>query len=147
MRSLTAVFATFFITLSVLYLSCVHYSGITQVGLMRNRISGELKRDIPGWNISPPWVSVAKVDTTPIRVCVTTAGRGFNCKLVEFIPSEFKAFVKTEGFYYYWWANRISFNFGYDEEYRGMKDLLRGYAYGVKQYPFVRVLRDYEQGL
>jgi len=126
------------------YLSCVHFSGITQIGIMQNWTTGELKLDTPGWNISPPWVSVAKIDTRPMRVCVTTAGRGFNCKLVEFVSGEFKAFVETEGFHYYWWYNRVSFNWGYDEEYRGMKDVLRGYAYGVKRYPFVRVLRDFE---
>lgn len=127
------------------YLFCVHYSGITQVGIMRNVATGELELDHPGWNLSAPWVQVAKVDTRPVRVCVTTAGRGFNCKLVEFVPGEFKKFVEIEGLYYYWWANRFSINFGYDEEYRGMKDLLRGYAYSVKKYSFVRVLRDYEE--
>lgn len=128
------------------YLACIHYSGITQVGISRNWISGELKLDTPGWNITAPWVSVAKVDTRPMRVCVTSAGRGFNCKLVEFVPGEFKKFVETEGFHYYWWYNRLSFNWGYDDEYRGVKDILRGYAYSVKQYPFVRVLRDFEFG-
>lgn len=31
-----------------------------------------------------------------------------------------------------------------DEEYRGMKDLLRGYAYSVRNHSFVKVLRDYD---
>lgn len=128
------------------YLAFFHYTEPTQVGIMRNLVTGELKLDTPGWNVTSPWVSVAKLDTRPTRVCVTTAGRGFNCKLIRFEPGAFKEFVATEGFYYYWWANRLSFNFGYDDEYRGARDLLRGYAYSVKRYPFVTVLRDYQEG-
>jgi hypothetical protein len=127
----------------IFYLACLHYTEVGRVGIMQNWKTGELKLDQPGWNISPPWVAVAKVDTRPMRVCVTSASRAFNCKLVEFVPSEFKIFVETEGFHYYWWYNRFSFNGGYDEEYRGVKDILRGYAYSIKEYPFVRVIRDY----
>lgn len=124
------------------YLTCVHYTETAHVGIMRNRITGEMRLDTPGWNISAPWVKVAGIDLRPMRVCVSTAGKGFNCKLVQFEKSAYQEFVETEGFYYYWWANRISFNIGYDEEYRGMRDLLRGYAYGVKQYRFVTILPD-----
>lgn len=132
--------------LFLFYLGFLHYSEQGQVGIMRNRVTGELRLDHPGWNFSVPWVSVAKVDARPMRVCITTAGRGFNCRLVKFEPEAYREFVGVEGFYYYWWANRFSFNLGYDEEYRGVKDLLRGYAYGVKRYPFVVVIRDYEEG-
>ncbi len=62
----------------------------------------------------------------------------------RFNPDEYKAFVAVQGFHYYWWANRFSFNSGYDEEYRGMKDLMRGYAYSSKPYPFIVVIRDYK---
>ena len=110
------------------YLMCLHYTEVGQVGIMRNVVTGDMTLDSPGWNVSPPWVLVSKVDTRPMRVCVTSAGRGFNCKLVQFIPAEFEEFVAVEGFRYWWWANRLSFNWGYDEEYRGMRDLMRGYA-------------------
>ena len=144
MKTRTIAAAISLVAIMVPYLALFHYSEPTQVGVMRNWITGQLKLDTPGWNITPPWVSVAKIDTRPMRVCVTSAGRGFSCKLVEFVPSEYQMFVQVEGFYYYWWANRLSFNGGYDEEYRGAKDLLRGYSYSVKQYPFVRVLQDYK---
>jgi hypothetical protein len=97
----------------------------------------------PGWNITPPWVEVARVDTRPKRVCVESASRSFNCKLVEFNPAGWEEFVKTEGFHYYALYNFFSFNGGYREEYRGMKDILRGYAFGNKKYPFITVLREY----
>lgn len=128
-----------------IYLPFVNYLEPFEEGIVWNRITGVVSLQNKGWNITAPWVLVARIDTRPTRVCVTTAGRGFNCKLVRFEPNVYKEFVKTEGLYYYWWANRISVNFGYDEEYRGMRDLLRGYAYDVRHYPFVITLRDYEE--
>lgn len=135
------LFAAFFL----IYLLMFHYTEPSQIGIMRDTISGEIARDTPGWNISKPWVRVAKIDIRPMRVCVTTSGRGFNCKLIQFEPSQYRTFVSIEGFHYYWWANRISFNMGYNDEYRGMKDLLRGYAYSAKHYPFVTVLKDFQE--
>ena len=144
MTRFRAVIGGMFLSVAFLvYLAFFHYSEPTQVGVVRNWITGEVRLDTSGWNITPLWVSVAKIDKRPMRVCVTTAGRGFNCKLVQFEPSAYKEFVTVEGFYYYWWANRVSVNFGYNEEYRGVSDLLRGYAYSVKKYPFITIVRDY----
>ncbi len=144
MNKLIIVGATCLAVLGGIYFPFVNYLEPVEEGIAWNFATGELRLQNKGWNFTPPWVLVARIDVRPIRVCVTTAGRGFNCKLVQFEPSAYREFAATEGFYYYWWANRISFNWGYDEEYRGMRDLLRGYAYGVKRYPFVTVLRDYE---
>ncbi|MDB5260633.1 MAG: hypothetical protein JWN37_864 [Candidatus Nomurabacteria bacterium] len=130
---------------ALIYFPFMHHSEPTQVGIMRNAFTGEVKRDTPGWNLSAPWVKVAKVTTTPLRVCITTTSRAFNCRLVQFVPEEYEVFVRTEGFRYYWWANRISYNHGYDEEYRGMRDIMRGYAYSAKRYPFIKILRVYEE--
>ncbi len=118
----------------------------TQIGIVRNSVSGQLSlQQGGGWYLTPPWVRVARIDTRPMRVSVATAGRGFSAKLVQFDVSGWKEFVATEGFRYYWWANRISINFGYVEEHRGMKDILRGYAYSAKKYPFIRILNEYQQ--
>ena len=129
--------------LGSVYFPFVNYVEPFEEGVAWNFVRGDPYLQKKGWNFTWLWVFVARIDTRPIRVCVTTAGRGFNCKLVQFESSAYREFVATEGFRYYWWANRISFNWGYDEEYRGMKDLLRGYAYGVKKYDFVKILRDY----
>lgn len=129
-----------------IYFPFVNHLEPVEAGIAWNFVSGELRLQEKGWNFSLPWVLVANVDMRPARVCITTAGRGFNCKLVRFEPHEYKKFVETEGFHYYWWYNRFSFNWGYGDEYRGMKDILRGYAYSAKQYPFVVTLRDYEFG-
>lgn len=128
------------------YLGCVHYTSLGTVGLERNQVTGVISLDHPGWNFTPPWVWVAKLDVRPQRVCLTTTARAFNCRLVQFNPAAAQEFVATEGWRYYWWSNRFSWNTGYDEEYRGWRDVLRGYAYGSKPYPFVTVLREYQEG-
>ena len=133
--------------LAVFWLSAVHYTESYHLGVRWNLFSGELRADEhAGFHVTPPWVLVSRVDVRPMRVCVVTSGRGFNCRLVQFVPKHWRTFVMVEGFRYWWWANRISFNLGYSEEYRGMRDLLRGYAYGVKRYPFVETLKEYEEG-
>ena len=136
-----------FLTLAFLFwLAFVHYTENYQKGIQWNLLTGELSIDAKeGLRVTPPWVLVSRVDTRPVRVCITTAGRAFNCRLIQFVPEAWHEFVAVEGFRYWWWANRISFNFGYTEEYRGMKDLLRGYAYGVKQYSFVKTLKEYQE--
>ncbi|KKW29718.1 MAG: hypothetical protein UY72_C0035G0018 [Candidatus Uhrbacteria bacterium GW2011_GWD2_52_7] len=125
------------------YAACFHYTPVGQVGIMRNVVNGKVMLDHSGMNFSPPWVFVAKLPTTPVRVCLSSASRAYNCKLAQFEPSAHQELVATEGFRYYWWDNRLSFNWGYDVEYRGADDLIRGYAFSVKQYAFVHVLNDY----
>ena len=135
---------TSFSLILIFYIGFLNYLEPTQVGIARNLSGGLTLQAEAGWYFSPPWVQVARVGTHPMRVCVTSSGRGFNCKLAKFEPKFFKQFVETEGFRYYWWSNRISFNLGYDEEYRGMKDLIRGYAYSATKYPFIVFIDEYE---
>lgn len=126
-----------------LYRSFVHDTESGWVGIEKNQVTGELALDHPGWNLNPPWVWVAMMDTRPQRVCISTTARAYECKLVQFETEAYQEFVVTEGWRYYWWSNRLSFNWGYDEEYRGVRDVLRGYAFSPKPYPFLTVIRDY----
>ncbi len=127
------------------YMLFLNYTEPTELGIARNRVSGQMwAQQVGGWHLTPPWVSVAIIDTRPVRVAVTTAGHGYSAKLVQFNPDAWKEFVEIEGFHYYWWANRFSFNLGYDEEYRGMRDILRGHAYTKKQYTFIKVITEYQ---
>ena len=128
------------------YLAFANHLEPTEVGISWNNATGEVSLQEPGWHMTAPWVQVARIDTRPMRVCITTAGRGYNCRLAQFVPAAYREFVKTEGFRYYWWSNRISLNFGYAEEYRGLRDLIRGYVYGTKQYPFVQTLQEFPEG-
>lgn len=131
--------------LFLLYNGFVNYNEPTQIGIARNLVSGKMSlQEGGGFFFAPPWVWVARVDTRPMRIAVTSGGRGYSAKLVQFDKNYWEEFVATEGWRYYWLSNRISFNLSYDDEYRGMKDIMRGYAYSAKHYPFVVVLEEYE---
>lgn len=125
------------------YLLCVNFVDSTDAAIARNRISGEVSLQSTGWHVTPPWVAVSVVDVRPVRVCVSSSGRDVGCRLVRFRSEAYREFVQTEGFRYWWWANRISFNGGYNDEYRGMKDLMRGYAFSGLDYPFLDVQREF----
>lgn len=121
----------------------VNYTDVHEVNIKRNHFSGETSLDsISGFNVSWPWVQICSIDTRPVRICVTSSTRNFNCMLVSFDPNGWREFVDNEGFYYYWWANRISFNMGYDDEYRGMKDLIRGYSFDLNKRSFIKIEKE-----
>ncbi|MBI5467316.1 MAG: hypothetical protein HY975_03865 [Candidatus Kerfeldbacteria bacterium] len=125
--------------------ACLNYCEPTEIGVARNLITGHTWLVRGGWTFKYPWVYIPHIDTRPMLVSVDSAGHGYSAKLVQFVPDEWESFVRTEGFYPWWLANRISFNCGYRHEHRGMKDILRGYAYGSKQYPFLRILNEFDQ--
>lgn len=131
--------------LLLFYLGCLNHVEPSQVGLAKNIASGEVWVQPAGWHLTPPWVMVARIDTRPVRVAVASSGRGYSAKLVRFVPEHYREFVAVEGFRYYWWDNRLSFNFGHDEEFRGLRDIMRGHAYGAVRYPFIEILDEYEK--
>lgn len=131
------------IVITLLYSVVVNHIEFHKIGIARNLFTGSMWVQRSGWNVSWPWVIVSEIDTRPVRVSVQSSGRGFDSKLVRFVPEHWKEFVDTEGFSLYWWSNRISFNLGHSEEHRGMKDIMRGYAYSTKRYPFVEIISNY----
>jgi hypothetical protein len=132
-------------SLFLFYCFFLNYNEPTDLGIVRNQISGAVWIQRGGFHLTVPWVRVAKMDLRPMRVEVNSAGRGFSAKLVQFDDKYWQEFVNTEGFYYYWWANRFSFNGGYKEEHRGVRDIVRGYAYSAKRYPFIKILNEYQE--
>lgn len=136
------------IILCVVFVYCLvfNYTNINQLGICRNVLTGRVyAQETSGFHLSLPWVLVIRVDTRPIRVAVMSSGRVANSKLVQFEAKEWASFVETEGWRYYWWSNRISFNMGYKEEYRGWRDVMRGYGYSAKKYPFIKVLEELKE--
>jgi len=117
-----------------------HYTDVNEVAICRNIVTGDMYLDsIPGPNITAPWVQVAKIDTRPQRLCIECNCRNINCFLVSFDYSGWKDFVNKEGFRYYWWSNRFSFNMGHKKTYRGMDDILKSYAFDGSKYKFIKI--------
>lgn len=136
------------IPIFLFWLMFVNYLEPTQVGIARNIISGKMwLQKEGGFYITPPWVFVIRIPTHPMRVSMMSGGKGYSAKLVEFQSDYWREFVDVEGFRYYWWSNRFSINFGYTEEYRGIKDIFRGHAYGAKQYKFIKITEEYTDTL
>ncbi len=128
--------------LFVVYLGTFHYTDNYQVGIRYNVFTGEIsKDDHSGFHFSPPWVLVVRVDTRPHKVCIVSATRNLNCRLVRFNPDRFKELIQYEGFHYYWWYNRISFNMG-QETYRGLDNLFLGHAYGENRCSCIEIIED-----
>ena len=131
------------VTVAILtaYLALFNSVSMHEVGIAFDPITGGTWLQQPGYYVTHPLVSVAVVDVRPHRVCVESASsrRATNCKLVHFDVRHYRDFVAVEGHRYYWLSNRLSFNSGYDTEYRGFVDVLRGYAYSSESYPFVVV--------
>lgn len=144
-RGKWCLFALLPLLIFCFYLLCLNHLEPHEFGIVRSRLTSNMWTQHAGWHLTAPWASVSVIDTRPMRVSVDSSGRSCSAKLVQFVPEEWEEFIKTEGFRYYWWSNRISFNLGYEEENRGMRDLMRGYAYGAKKYKFIRVLNEYQQ--
>jgi len=129
-----------FFSIFFFWLFCFHYTDVNQIAICRNIFSGEVYIDsVAGPNITAPWVQVARIDTRPHRICVDCDCRNINCMLVTFNPKGWKDFVRREGFRYYWWSNRFSFNPGHKREYRGIEDILRGYTFDGGDYEFITI--------
>lgn len=142
MKKYKNVIASVSLTLLFFYLSCYHYTRSHEFGLVYNLITGEVKPDgRSGHHLSYPWVLAAKIDARPIRVCIASVSRNLNCRLVKFDTSQYRELIKTEGFRYYWWYNRLSFNSG-QETYRGTANLLLGHSYGINRGSFVIILEE-----
>ncbi len=148
--------ASLFTILFVIYLACFNSVEYQQVGIAWNRFSGNLYLQRPGYYVTPPWVSVSVIDIKLERVCLQSSSRRtMSCKLVRFNPRYYREFVALEGHRYYWFSNRFSFNLGYSDEYRGFRDLLRGYSFhfssssedcktiNSNSYPFIIEERSY----
>ena len=131
------------LSLLMSYFMFFNYVDVHESTISYNVITGETKVDtLTGANFTYPWVLVNQIDTRPRRICVTTSSRNFNCMLVSFDPKGYKEFVEVEGFYYFWWANRISYNMGHDQEYRGMDNLILGYSFDNTKRSFIKIHQD-----
>lgn len=92
-----------------------------------------------GYVIAPPiLVSVHKIDTRPMQVCISAIQRVLNCKLVQFNPEGLQLFVKWHG------RGNYSNEDGSRENPAVFNQILMAYAYegSGHKYPFLTVIRE-----
>lgn len=134
------------VLIGILYVTSFHYTDTHQLGITYNLFNGEInKDDRSGFHFTLPWVLTTKIDLRPHKVCIVSATRNINCRLVQFNPDKFMELIKFEGFSYYWWYNRFSFNSG-QITYRGVDNLLLGHAYGTNKCSCVEVITEIGDG-
>jgi hypothetical protein len=111
-----------------------------EAGLAWNPFRGTVVVQTPGYYVTPPWERVASIDIRPQRLCLTSSAHAApNCRLAQFRIERVNDFIAVEGWRYYWLANRLSFNSGHAETYRGWRDVMRGYAFAHKPVSFIDV--------
>lgn len=129
------------VVLFLFYLFCVDFRDSYHIALCKNEIKGEVYLDtLHGFNVTYPWIRVSKIDTRPIKLCIDCNCANINCKLIQFDYNYYQNFTKREKFCYFWWKNRISFNISQENEYRGMKFILRSYAFDKEKHKFIKEL-------
>ncbi len=124
------------------YLMFYHYTESYEFGITYDFFTGEVKADThTGYHLTAPWVLATKIDTRPQQVCIVSATRNMDCRLVQFDTTRWRELIKYEGFRYYWWYNRFSFNSG-QTTYRGIRNLLLGHAYGSTRCSCVKIIQE-----
>jgi hypothetical protein len=142
MRKVKIIIAIIVGCISLFYFFCFHYTENYEFGITYNIFSGKLDSDKhTGYHITLPWVQETTIDARPMKVCIVSASRNMNCRLIQFDTTKYRELIQREGFHYFWWYNRFSFNSG-QETYRGVSNLLLGYSYGSNRYPCVKILQE-----
>lgn len=118
-------------------ISVVDWNNSQHITITKNIFTGEMNMTGPGLHISPPWVFTRKIDTRPKRFCIQCDCRVLNCRLVGFNPSGWDEFINREGFRFFWFSNRLSIN-SHNETFRGMDNILFGYAFSEENLKFIR---------
>jgi len=128
------------IVLSFIFLFWLLFFNFTrdyQVSIKRNYFTGELSLLKPGITITSPWVQIIRLDTRPKQYCVECVCKNKTCVLASFNPIGWREFIDREGFRYFWFRNRISFN-SY-KTYRGFDSVIRGYSFDEQEYSFIKI--------
>lgn len=123
------------------YFFCANHVGIQEIGVAYDSWSGEVTIQKTGWHVTGPQVQVATVSTLPTQVCLNSGARLLNCKLVRFKEAGIQDFVREQGFHYYG-GTSMSSQSGCLSGCTGMANILKGYAYSGKTWPFLEILEE-----
>lgn len=113
----------------IFYCACLNHVGINEVGVAYNSIGGNVwVQAHPGWYLTSPTVEVANITTLPMKVAIPSEAKVINTKIVRFNPHGVDEFIRLQGFSYF--------------SDQGMENILMGYAFSGKSYPFMDVLQE-----
>lgn len=109
--------------------ACLNHVAINEIGIAYNSIGGNVYvQGHPGWYLTSPTVEVANIPTIPMKVTIPSEAKVINTKIVRFNPNGVDEFVRLQGFSYF--------------SDQGIENVLMGYAFSGKSYPFLDVLQE-----
>lgn len=124
----TAMGAIFFAML-LFYTAFLNHVAINEVGIAYNSVGGKIwVKSHPGWYLTAPTVEVATISTLPTKVTIPSEAKVINTKIVRFNPDGIDEFIRLQGFSYF--------------SDQGVENVLMGYAFSGKKYPFLDILQD-----
>lgn len=110
----------------------LNHLDINEIGVAYNSLDGKItEQEVPGWYVTHPFVKVAYISTLPRRVEIPSSARVIVAKIVRFNPKGLDEYIRLQGF-------------GYDLN-SSLDNVLLGYSFSGKDYPFLEVMQDVSQ--
>ena len=111
------------------YLFCVNHVHINEVGVAYNSLNGKISiQDDPGFYVTSPFTQVVTLSLLPHKVTIPSGAVVINTKIVRFKKEGIPEFIRLQGFSY-------SLSQSFD-------NILMGYAFAGKEYPFLDVMQE-----
>lgn len=111
------------------YILCWNHVHINQIGVAYNSMNGKVAiQENPGWYFTSPFVEVVNLNTLPHQVSIPSGAVVINTKIVRFKKEGVEEFIRLQGFSY-------SLN-------QSLSNILMGYAFSGKEYPFLEVMQE-----
>jgi hypothetical protein len=115
--------------LLLFYILCWNHVHINEIGVAYNSMNGKVDiQDNPGWYFTNPFVEVVNLSTIPHQVSIPSGAVVINTKIVRFKKEGVQEFIRLQGFSY-------SLN-------QSLPNILMGYAFSGKEYPFLEVMQE-----
>ena len=111
------------------YTLCLNHIEVNEIGVTYNAWNGNVSvQDHPGWYTTSPFVKVVALSTLPHRVMIPSSAVIINTKIVRFKKEGVHEFIRMQGFSY-----TLS---------QSLENILMGYAFSNKEYPFLEVMQE-----
>jgi hypothetical protein len=111
------------------YILCWNHVHINEIGVAYNSMNGKVTiQENPGWYFTDPFVEVVNISTIPHQVSIPSGAVVINTKIVRFKKEGVEEFIRLQGFSY-------SLN-------QSLSNILMGYAFSGKEYPFLEVMQE-----
>lgn len=115
--------------LFMFYLMCMNHVHINEIGVAYNSYDGKVTvQGNPGWYVTSPLVQVVNLNTLPHQVTIPSGAVVINTKIVRFKPEGVEEFIRLQGFSY--------------SLAQSLDNILMGYAFSGKPYPFLEIMQE-----